>query len=99
VLAGGAVPDGPGAYYPQTVLAGCTDDMRVVTDETFGPVAPVITMSSFEDALQHAGRSRYGPAATVLTASMSNAHRAARAAAAAGASASASASARNCSTR
>jgi succinate-semialdehyde dehydrogenase/glutarate-semialdehyde dehydrogenase len=77
--AGGVVPDGPGAYYPPTVLAGCTDDMRVVAEETFGPVAPVVTVASFQDALVRAGRSPYGLAATVLTTSMSNAQRAVRA--------------------
>jgi acyl-CoA reductase-like NAD-dependent aldehyde dehydrogenase len=78
-LAGGAVPAGPGAWYPPTVLAGCTDEMAVVAAETFGPVAPVVTVASFDEALQRAGRSPYGLAATVLTGSMTNAHRAWRA--------------------
>ncbi|MGI5240838.1 aldehyde dehydrogenase family protein [Dactylosporangium sp. CA-139066] len=79
VLAGGAVPEGPGAWYPPTVLAGCTDDMRVVAAETFGPVAPVVTVGSFDEALRRAADSRYGLAATVLTPSMGNAQRAWRA--------------------
>ena len=41
VLAGGAVPEGAGAWYPPTVLVGCTDDMAVMQEETFGPVAAV----------------------------------------------------------
>src|SRR2546421_2345549 len=41
LLAGGVVPDGPGAFYPATVLTDCTDDMAVLREETFGPVAPV----------------------------------------------------------
>jgi acyl-CoA reductase-like NAD-dependent aldehyde dehydrogenase len=45
------VPDGRGASYPPTVLAGCTDDMAVLRDETFGPVAPVVTVDSFAEAL------------------------------------------------
>ncbi len=44
MVRGGAVPDGPGAYYPPTVLADCTDDMAVMREETFGPVAPVVTV-------------------------------------------------------
>jgi len=76
VLIGGTVPDGRGAWYPPTVLAGCTDEMRVVESETFGPVAPVVTVGSFDEALHRAARSPYGLAATVLTGSMSNAHRA-----------------------
>src|SRR3954470_8184051 len=39
VLTGGAVPDGPGCFYPPTVLRGVTDDLAVMREETFGPVA------------------------------------------------------------
>jgi succinate-semialdehyde dehydrogenase/glutarate-semialdehyde dehydrogenase len=73
---GGAVPDGPGSFYPPTVLAGCTDDMAVMRDETFGPVAPVVTVGSFAEALSRAASSDYGLAATVLTGSMSHAQQA-----------------------
>jgi succinate-semialdehyde dehydrogenase/glutarate-semialdehyde dehydrogenase len=73
---GGAVPDGPGAYYPPTVLTGCTDDMAVMREETFGPVAPVVVVDSFEEGLARAAGSPYGLAATVLTGSMANAQRA-----------------------
>nr|BFE58181.1 aldehyde dehydrogenase family protein [Dactylosporangium thailandense] len=74
LLAGGVAPDGPGAWYPPTVLADCTDEMRVVETETFGPIAPVVTVGSFDEALRRAARTPYGLAATVLTGSMSNAH-------------------------
>ncbi len=73
---GGEIPDGPGAYYPPTVLSGCADDMAVMREETFGPVAPVATVDSFEEALGRAADSPYGLAATVLTRSMSHAQRA-----------------------
>ncbi|MFC7532889.1 aldehyde dehydrogenase family protein [Actinoplanes sp. GCM10030250] len=76
VVCGGEVPEGPGAFYPPTVLADCTDDMAVVREETFGPVAPVVTVDSFESALQRAADSPYGLAATVLTTSMSHAQQA-----------------------
>ncbi|MDR7274321.1 aldehyde dehydrogenase family protein [Catenuloplanes atrovinosus] len=75
-LAGGTIPDGPGAFYPATVLAGCTDEMSVMRDETFGPVAPVMVVASFEEALKRAADSPYGLAATVLTPSMGHAQRA-----------------------
>jgi len=75
---GGTVPDGPGAFYPATVLADCTDDMAVVREETFGPVAPVVTVDSYDEALSRAAASPYGLAATVLTRSMGNAQRALR---------------------
>jgi acyl-CoA reductase-like NAD-dependent aldehyde dehydrogenase len=76
VLAGGSVPDGPGAWYPPTVLTGCTDAMAVLREETFGPVAPVAVVDSFDEGLRRAADSPYGLAATVLTGSMSNAQRA-----------------------
>jgi succinate-semialdehyde dehydrogenase/glutarate-semialdehyde dehydrogenase len=73
---GGAVPDGPGCFYPATVLTDVTPDMAVMRDETFGPVLPVMTVGSFDEALRLACDSPYGLAATVLTPSMANAQRA-----------------------
>ncbi|MET8350343.1 MULTISPECIES: aldehyde dehydrogenase family protein [unclassified Micromonospora] len=73
---GGELPDGPGAFYPATVVADCRHDMPLVRDETFGPVAPVVVVDSFHEALRCAADSPYGLAATVLTASMSHAQRA-----------------------
>jgi succinate-semialdehyde dehydrogenase/glutarate-semialdehyde dehydrogenase len=57
----------PGSWYAPTVLDRCTDDMLVMTEETFGPVAPIQVVQSWADGLQAASRSRYGLAATVLT--------------------------------
>ncbi|MEV6367442.1 aldehyde dehydrogenase family protein [Micromonospora musae] len=76
VLTGGTLPTGPGAFYPATVVADCRHDMPLVRDETFGPVAPVVVVDSFTEALRCAADSPYGLAATVLTGSMSHAHRA-----------------------
>jgi succinate-semialdehyde dehydrogenase/glutarate-semialdehyde dehydrogenase len=76
LLCGGTVPPGPGAFYPPTVLADCTDDMAVLREETFGPVAPVVVVDSFDEALARAAGSPYGLAATVLTGSMAHAQRA-----------------------
>jgi acyl-CoA reductase-like NAD-dependent aldehyde dehydrogenase len=73
---GGELPDGPGTYYPATVLSGCTPGMSVMREETFGPVAPVSIVPDFDAALEAARRSRYGLAAVVLTASMEHAQRA-----------------------
>ena len=76
VLAGGTVPDGPGAFYPATVLTDCTDEMEVMREETFGPVAPVRVVASFDEALAAARDSSYGLAASVLTTDMEHAQRA-----------------------
>jgi succinate-semialdehyde dehydrogenase/glutarate-semialdehyde dehydrogenase len=76
VLVGGEVPEGPGSFYPATVIADCADGMPLMTEETFGPVAPVSVVDSFDEGLRRAGADRYGLAATVLTGSMENAYRA-----------------------
>jgi acyl-CoA reductase-like NAD-dependent aldehyde dehydrogenase len=76
LLTGGSLPEGPGTFYPATVLTGCTDEMAVMQEETFGPVAPVSVVPDFDRALEAAGQGRYGLAAVVLTASMEHAQRA-----------------------
>ncbi len=77
-LAGGEIPSGVGAFYPATVLTGCTDDLAVMTEETFGPVAAVQVVRSFDEAIEHAGRSAYGLAATVLSTDLAHVQRAVR---------------------
>lgn len=64
---GGAIPTGQGSFYPATVLTGVDDSMLVMREETFGPVAPVEIVSSWEEGLRHASRSSFGLAATVYT--------------------------------
>jgi betaine-aldehyde dehydrogenase len=73
---GGALPDGPGAYYPATVLLDCIAGMDVMTEETFGPVAPVQVVDSFDEGLRLAAGGRYGLAATVLTGRIAHAQQA-----------------------
>ena len=77
-VVGGAVPDRPGSWYPATVLVDVTDDMAVMRDETFGPVAPVRRVASFEEALTRAADSPYGLAAVVMTGRHDHAMRATR---------------------
>lgn len=67
LLTGGVIPDGPGAHYPATVISNCRSTMTVMKEETFGPVAPVHVIDSFEEGLQLAENDRYGLAATILT--------------------------------
>ncbi|NMH93794.1 aldehyde dehydrogenase [Pseudonocardia bannensis] len=76
VLAGGELPDGPGCFYPPTVLADCAPGMFVMREETFGPVAPVRTVPDFDTGLREAADDRFGLAASVLTTDMANAQRA-----------------------
>lgn len=56
VLCGGEEPDGPGFFYPVTIVADVTDGMRIVDEEQFGPVLPVIRYSDVEDAIGRANR-------------------------------------------
>ena len=67
LLCGGEVPDGPGFFYPPTVLLGVRSGMAVVEEETFGPVAAIEVVASFEEALKKANDTAYGLAAVVLT--------------------------------
>lgn len=76
VRCGGELPEGAGSFYPPTVLTGCTPDMLVFTEETFGPLAAVQVVDSFEDALEAANATEFGLQATVLTPSHANAQRA-----------------------
>ncbi|UVS79794.1 aldehyde dehydrogenase [Actinokineospora sp. UTMC 2448] len=73
---GGTLPSGAGSWYPATVLTDCTPVMSVMTEETFGPVAPVMVVSDFAEGLALAAEDRHGLAASVFTADMANAQRA-----------------------
>ncbi|WP_258804651.1 aldehyde dehydrogenase family protein [Pseudarthrobacter sp. NS4] len=72
VVEGGVLPDGQGSFYPATVLLDCTGQMQVMTEETFGPVAPVQVVKTFDDGLRLACSGKYGLAATVLTGNMAH---------------------------
>ena len=76
LLAGGRIPEGPGCFYPPTVLVGAPRDAPVITQETFGPVAAVQIVDSFEAGLEEANRGDFGLAAVVLTPSQAHAQRA-----------------------
>jgi succinate-semialdehyde dehydrogenase / glutarate-semialdehyde dehydrogenase len=67
VLLGGRRLDGAGYFYEPTVLADVPDDARLLDEEIFGPVAPVATFSSDEQALAAANRTEYGLVAYVYT--------------------------------
>ena len=67
VLVGGGAPDGPGYFYEPTVLSGVPDDARLLGEEIFGPVAPVASFGSDEEAVAAANRTEYGLVAYVYT--------------------------------
>jgi aldehyde dehydrogenase (NAD+)/betaine-aldehyde dehydrogenase len=79
VVTGGAAPDGAGAFYPPTVLAGVENRMLVAQEEIFGPVAAIIPFDDEGDAIRIANDVKYGLFATVWTGDPGRGHRLARA--------------------
>jgi len=67
VLCGGEPIDGPGWYYPPTVVTGVTPAMRVAREELFGPVAVLYRAESADHALSLANDSDFGLGASVWT--------------------------------
>ena len=67
VRTGGAVPSGPGYFYPPTVLSGVPADARLTREEIFGPVAAVQTFTHEAEALRAANDSESGLAAYLYT--------------------------------
>jgi len=67
VLTGGTRPDGPGYFYPPTVLTDVDHTMRVMREETFGPVLPVMVVDSLEEAIRLANDSDFGLTASGWT--------------------------------
>jgi succinate-semialdehyde dehydrogenase/glutarate-semialdehyde dehydrogenase len=66
-LVGGGRRDGAGYFFDPTVLGGVTPDARVLKEEIFGPVAPVASFPSEEDAVAAANDTEYGLVAYVYT--------------------------------
>ena len=60
-------PEGPGFYYPPTVLAGITPDMRVHGEEVFGPVATLYRVPDLDAAIDLANSTRFGLGANAWT--------------------------------
>jgi acyl-CoA reductase-like NAD-dependent aldehyde dehydrogenase len=63
----GSAPDGPGFWFPPTVLAPVDPTDRAVTDEVFGPVVAVLPFDDEADALRIANNTEYGLAGSVWT--------------------------------
>jgi succinate-semialdehyde dehydrogenase / glutarate-semialdehyde dehydrogenase len=70
-LVGGAAPEGPGAFYPPTVLVDVRRGMPAYDEELFGPVASIIAVANETDAIRVANDSIFGLGAAVFTADAS----------------------------
>jgi acyl-CoA reductase-like NAD-dependent aldehyde dehydrogenase len=60
IVTGGVKPAGPGYFYPLTVIADATDDMRVVKEEQFGPVIPIVKYRTVDEAIERANALEFG---------------------------------------
>lgn len=75
VALGGQAPGGPGNFYPATVLTDVPADARILKEEVFGPVAPIVGFDTEEDGIAAANDTEYGLAAYIFTESLDRAFR------------------------
>jgi succinate-semialdehyde dehydrogenase/glutarate-semialdehyde dehydrogenase len=66
-VTGGAVPEGPGFFYPPTVLSGVPQDAALMAEEIFGPVAPIIPFDDEDEVIGHANDTDWGLVGYVFT--------------------------------
>lgn len=66
-LVGGALPKGPGNFYPPTILVNVTPDMRIAREEVFGPVMLIMRVPNDEAAIALANNSEFGLQSSVMT--------------------------------
>jgi succinate-semialdehyde dehydrogenase/glutarate-semialdehyde dehydrogenase len=79
VAVGGVAPEGPGHFYPATVLADVPATARIFKEEVFGPVAPVTGFDTEEEGIAAANDTEYGLAAYIYTQGLDRALRVAEA--------------------
>ncbi|MEU9630977.1 NAD-dependent succinate-semialdehyde dehydrogenase [Streptomyces luteogriseus] len=75
VLTGGELPDGPGSFYPPTVLTGITPDAAINDTEVFGPVAALLTFDTEDEVVTAANDTEFGLAAYLFTQNLDRALR------------------------
>ena len=75
VTTGGSIADGPGAFYPPTVIAKAGNDLVAAQEEIFGPVVTVIPFEDEADAVRIANDVKYGLMATIWTGDPAKGHR------------------------
>jgi acyl-CoA reductase-like NAD-dependent aldehyde dehydrogenase len=66
---------GEGYFYEPTILDGCTEEMDVVREETFGPVLAIVRTSGANESIDIANRAAYGLTASIWTADLERAER------------------------
>jgi succinate-semialdehyde dehydrogenase/glutarate-semialdehyde dehydrogenase len=69
VVTGGKRHGNQGFFYEPTVITGVPDDSKIMTEEPFGPLAPIVTFKSFDEVVERANSLPYGLAAYAFTSS------------------------------
>jgi acyl-CoA reductase-like NAD-dependent aldehyde dehydrogenase len=74
VIAGGVALERPGYFIPPTIVRDIPDSARLVREEQFGPVLPVLRYSDIDDAIERANSTEYGLGATVWSSDLNRAY-------------------------
>ncbi|MER5573963.1 NAD-dependent succinate-semialdehyde dehydrogenase [Streptomyces massasporeus] len=75
ILTGGELPEGPGCFYPPTVLTGIAPESQIIDTEIFGPVAAIRTFDTEDEAVTAANDTAFGLAAYLFTQNLDRALR------------------------
>jgi len=76
VITGAKKLDGPGNFYAPTLITDLESDSRLLTEEVFGPVLPIVRFEKLEEAIEMANSTRFGLGASIWTNDMRNASKA-----------------------
>jgi len=70
---GEEIPELDGYFYKPTILSNVNNDMLIMNEETFGPVAPIVEFAEIDEVIKEANNTEYGLAAYIYTTSLENA--------------------------
>mmetsp|Transcript_36068 Transcript_36068/g.54376 ORF Transcript_36068/g.54376 Transcript_36068/m.54376 type:complete len:465 (-) Transcript_36068:584-1978(-) len=73
ILASGEAPEGKGYFFPPTIITEVKEGVRIVDEEQFGPVLPVMPYSNIDEAVERANSSEYGLGASVWSSNLTRA--------------------------
>jgi acyl-CoA reductase-like NAD-dependent aldehyde dehydrogenase len=78
IVIGGRIPSMKGFFYEPTIMTNITENMPVLKEETFGPVAPVIPVKNEDEAIRIANSTEYGLGASIWTSDIEKAQKLAK---------------------